>query len=127
MNKDPVPSLDSWGDILKQFVLLVIQSPLAVAAFALSFFMGYGISFVLFDYRLKESLKKTHYLFHVSVGLCYTALVFCVFNYRAMAMPMSPEQIAERIPATLLFSLALGFIIIIVVAIWREVRPFQRR
>lgn len=127
MNKDPGSYVDSWGEILKQFAVLVIQSPLAVAAFGLSFFMGYGISFVLFDYRLKESLKKTHYLFHVSVGLGYTALVFCVFNYRAIVIPMSPEEIAERVPATLLLSLALGFIIIIVVAIWREVRPFQRR
>ncbi len=127
MSTGPGPPVDSWGDILKQFTVLVIQSPLAVAAFALSFFMGYGISFVLFDYRLKESLKKTHYLFHVSVGLGYTALVFCVFNSRAIVIPMSPEQIAERVPATLLFSLALGFIIIILVAIWREVRSFHRR
>ncbi|HEY1602098.1 MAG TPA: hypothetical protein VGG64_21025 [Pirellulales bacterium] len=106
-------------DIGKAFVLLVIQSPPALVTLGVSTFFGYGISFILFDYR-RSQIQKSHYMFHVSIGLGYAAAMFCLVNFDLVTRTLTVEQITTRIPLTLLLSLGLAFVIMLVGAIWRE-------
>ena len=85
------------------------------------FLMGYGISFVLFDYR-KSSVKKSHYFLHVFLGTGYAALIFIGVNWDVISRDITADAITDRIPITLIVSLALGFVIIFVWSIVKEVR-----
>jgi hypothetical protein len=106
-------------EVLKGFTSLVVQSPPALVTLVVSTFFGYGISFILFDYRRAE-IHKSHYMFHVAIGLGYAALMFCAVNFDLLARTLTIEQITNRIPLTLLLSLGLAFVIMVVGAIWRE-------
>jgi hypothetical protein len=107
------------NELVKGFTSLVLQSPPAVVTLVVSTFFGYGISFILFDYW-RAQVNKSHYLFHVAIGLGYAAVVFCMVNFDLLARDLTVEQITNRIPLTFLVSFVLAFVIMMVGGIWRE-------
>lgn len=108
-----------WQQIIQHFVALVIQSPPAVVTVVLSSCLGYGISFVLFDYR-RNPVKKSHYLFHPIFGMAYAALIFFIINWDLVSQALTVDQIAGRMPFTLLVSFCVAFFIMFGGAIWRQ-------
>jgi hypothetical protein len=107
------------SEVLKEFAKIVIASPVAVVTIVLSAFLGYGISFVLFDYR-RLQVRKSHYMFHVAFGLGYTAVIFLAVNYDLVSHSLTANQIMERIPLTLLVSFAVGFTVMLVGSVMRD-------
>ncbi|WP_443748153.1 hypothetical protein [Asticcacaulis solisilvae] len=103
----------------KKFWALVATSPQAVICIALSSFLGYGISFIIFDYR-KKVVQNSHYMFHVSIGLGYTAVIFCLVNCDILKHELTFSQLSARMPLTLLVSFAVGFLVLIGGTIWKE-------
>ena len=101
------------------FISLVVKSPPALIAIVVSAFFGYGIAFVLFDYR-KAPASKSHYAFHCVFGLGYAAVVFCLVNFDLLSRKLTLDQITERIPLTLLVSFVVAFAIMLIGALWRE-------
>jgi len=87
----------------------------------MSFFLGYGISFVIFDYR-NNSVKKSHYLFHLIIGLGYSALIFIIVNSRLLGREMSEEEFSKAMPITLLISFAVAFLAIVSISIFKELK-----
>jgi hypothetical protein len=110
-----------WENIIKEFFALIIKTPVALFALVASFLMGYGISFVLFDYR-SSSVNKSHYILHIFLGVGYAALIFLGLNWDIVNRDITPEIITSRIPITLIVSLAFGFLVIFVWSIIKEVR-----
>lgn len=108
------------NQIITEFIRLALGSPVAIVTLVLSWFSGYGISFVLFDYR-RSNPRKSHYWFHAAIGLGYTAVVFITVNLDILTRSLTVDQIARRIPLTLLVSVAAGFVIMLSGAIWREI------
>lgn len=115
----PTSSADLWDTIGKEFVSLVVKSPVALVTLVLVTFCGYGISFVLFDYR-RTDVHRSHRFFHVFVGLGYTALVFVVANIDLISRDLTIDQITARVPFTLLVGFVVAFILILGIALWRE-------
>ena len=105
--------------VLKEFIPLVAKSPVAIATLVLSTCCGYGISFIIFDYR-SSSVGKTHYLFHLVLGLGYAATIFAVVNFDLLSHDLTVEQISSRMPLTLLISFIIAFVLMIGGAIWRQ-------
>ena len=110
-----------WDVLANEFIVLIVKSPVALFALVGSFLMGYGISFVLFDYR-KSAVKKSHYILHVFLGSGYAAVIFLGVNWDIISRDITAEAITDRIPITLIVSLAIGFIIIFTWSIVKEVR-----
>lgn len=106
-------------EILKEFIPMITKSPVALATLVLSTFIGYSLSFIVFDYR-KSVVKKSHYIFHASLGLGYSATIFSLVNYDVLSHDLTIEQISNRMPLTLLISFILAFFLIIGGAIWRQ-------
>ena len=107
------------NQIINEFIRLAIGSPVAVVTLVLSWFCGYGISFIVFDYR-RSTVRKSHYWFHAGFGLGYTAIVFIAVNWDLLSRSLTADQIAQRIPLTLLVSFAVGFLIMLLGSICRE-------
>lgn len=105
--------------VFKEFIPLVAKSPVALATLVLSTFFGYGISFIIFDYR-GSAVGKSHYVFHMALGLGYAATIFALVNYDLLSHDLTVEQISERMPLTLLVSFIIGFFMMTVGAIWRQ-------
>lgn len=110
-----------WEELFKQFFILVIKSPVALATLVLSAGLGYGISFVIFDYR-RSDVRKSHYLLHPVVGLGYSAIIFTILNSDLLSKNMNYSDMAGRMPLTLLISFIIAFVIIIIVSIIREIK-----
>ncbi|MFY9744141.1 MAG: hypothetical protein WA252_05830 [Candidatus Sulfotelmatobacter sp.] len=121
MTGDPTQS----GEFLKEFARIVIASPVALVTLVLSAFLGYGISFILFDYR-RLQVRKSHYMFHVVFGLGYTAVIFLIVNYDLLSRTLTASQIMGRMPLTLLVSFAVGFTVMLAGAIVKDA-PARRR
>lgn len=109
------------SDIKKPFLALVIQSPVALFCMGLSAILGYGISFLIFDYR-STSVSSSHYGLHLAVGLAYTALVFCAVNWDVLTHDLTAQIMTERMPLTLVISFAVGCVLLIGGMIWKEVK-----
>lgn len=109
----------SAGDVIKHFVSIVVTSPVGVVTLVLSSFFGYGISFVLFDYR-RSMVKRSHYPFHIAFGLGYAALMFAAVNFDLLSHQLTVDQIAQRTPLTLLVSFATSFLVMLGGGMWRE-------
>jgi hypothetical protein len=105
--------------VLKEFIPLVVKSPVALATLVLSTFFGYGISFIIFDYR-SSSVGKSHYLFHLALGLGYAATIFAVVNFDLLSHNLTVDQISARMPLTLLVSFIIAFFMMTAGAIWRQ-------
>ncbi len=110
---------ETTDEVLKEFIIIVAKSPVAMVTIVLSTFFGYGISFVLFDYRRAE-VGKSHYLFHVALGLGYAATIFSIVNHDLLSYNLTIDQISERMPLTLLISFIISFFVMTVGAIWRQ-------
>ena len=110
-----------WEELLKQFFILVMKSPVALVTLVLSAGLGYGISFVIFDYR-RSDINKSHYLLHPVVGLGYASIVFTIVNTDILSRNLNYSDIVGRMPLTLLISFIFAFFIIIIVSIWREIK-----
>jgi uncharacterized membrane protein len=108
-----------WGEILQHFVGLVIKSPIAIVTIVLSWFLGFGISFILFDYR-RYPVRGSHYYFHSALGLGYAALIFVIVNWDLVSSNLTLEQVAQRVPLTLLVGFSVGFLLMVAGAIWRQ-------
>lgn len=128
VNTGNIASKDiGWEEALKEFFWLLIKSPIALVSFGMSFFFGYGMSFVLFDYRM-SSVKKSHFPYHIGFGMCYSIVVFIIVNWTSLSYKITYDQICERIPFTLLVSGAIAFIVMLIGAIWREkVDPYSKK
>lgn len=109
----------SFNDIPKEFIKIVIASPVAIVTLVLSAFFGYGISFIVFDYR-KSKVKKSHYLFHVTIGLGYAAVIFSIVNFDILSRRLTMDQMSQRMPLTLLISFAVSFVLMMAGAVWRQ-------
>ena len=112
-------SQDPTGEIITDFAKLAVASPAAVATLVLSWFCGYGISFVVFDYR-RSNVRRSHYWFHASIGLAYAAVIFVCVNSDILGRNLTAAQVEERTPLTLVVSFAVCFAIMIVGAVCRE-------
>lgn len=118
-----VPNI-GWEEIGKKFIALVLKSPIAIVTLVLSFFLGYGISFVIFDYR-NNSVKSSHYLYHLIIGLGYSAFIFLIVNFKIISREMTEEEFSKAMPVTLLVSFAVAFIAIVTISIIKELkRPY---
>jgi ABC-type glycerol-3-phosphate transport system permease component len=47
------------AEIIAKFVQIVVSSPVAVVTLVLCWFCGYGISFIIFDYRKNLTICST--------------------------------------------------------------------
>lgn len=112
---------NSGEDIGKNFVDLVIKDPVATVTLVLSFFVGYAFSFILFDYRNKKS-KKSHFLFHLFIGLGYTALIFLIVNWKLVNCDITTSQLSKSMPYTFLIGLSVAFVIVVILSIIREIK-----
>jgi len=121
MSDPSIVSEIGWEEIGKKFVALLLKSPIAIVTMVMSFFLGYGISFVIFDYR-NNSVKKSHYLFHLIIGLGYSALIFIIVNSRLLGREMSEEEFSKAMPITLLISFAVAFLAIVSISIFKELK-----
>jgi hypothetical protein len=119
------PPPTSYDDIVKKFIKIVLTSPVAIVTLVLSTFLGYGISFVLFDYR-RSKVRRSHFGFHVVIGLAYAALIFSCVNYDLLSHKLTVSQITERMPLTLLVSFSIGFLILLLGGIWRNLNGHRR-
>ena len=99
----------------------MIKSPVALITLVLSTGLGYGISFVIFDYRRSE-VSKSHYLLHPIVGLGYASMIFTLVNMDILSRKLNYSEIAGRMPLTLLIGFVVAFLIIVFVSILREVK-----
>lgn len=113
---------DGVNQIGEGALAILLSSKMTLATFLLSSFMGYGISFILFDYRIKTFNYWTHIPFHCIIGLGYTALIFVITNFDIFKRTLSLSEIIDRMPFTLVVSLAVGFVILLVGGIVREFR-----
>ena len=112
--------------ILENFGAIVASSTPATIGVVLSSSFGYGISFVLLDYR-RALVKKAHLLMHAVVGIGYTATIFTIVNVDLLSRSLTFEQITMRMPITLLVSFVVAFVIIVSGMLWRERRsPYSR-
>lgn len=118
---DAIEGID-YAEIVSAFVAIVLKSPVAIITIVLSWFLGYGISFVLFDYR-KQQAEKSHFYFHCVIGLGYSALIFVLVNWDIISTNITMEDISKRIPLTLLISFSIGFVLIIGGVIYRQRSP----
>lgn len=115
-----------WKDVFKEFCSLVIKSPVALVSLVISFFFGYGIAFVIFDYR-RSDVRKSHYIYHIIIGLGYTACVFSLVNRDLISPEICYADISGRAPLTLLIGFIISFIVIISVSLYREARvPYNK-
>lgn len=110
---------ETVDELLKEFIPMITKSPVALATLVLSTFFGYGISFIVFDYR-RSAVEKSHYLFHVALGLGYSATIFSLVNYDVLTHSLTLEQISNRMPFTLLISFMVAFFLMTSGAIWRQ-------
>ena len=110
-----------WAEIGNKFVALVLKSPIAIVTMVMSFFLGYGISFLIFDYR-NNSVKKAHYLYHLIIGLGYSAFIFIIVNFNIISREMTEEDFSKAMPVTLLVSFAVAFIAIVTISIFKELK-----
>jgi len=96
VNKTHCPwlNISMPNDPTKSFWLMAAKYPVAVACIGLSSFMGYGISFILFDYRMKE-VKKSHYGFHLAIGIGYTAAIFFMVNFDVVSKTITAQQLSS--------------------------------
>lgn len=114
-------------DVQKSFWLLLVKSPAALFVVGCSWICGYGISFMLFDYR-KTDVKKSHGYLHVSVGTGYSAFVFLLVNFDLLSRAITVDQLVSRLPFTFLISFSLLFLVIVGVGVMRELRsPYASR
>ena len=98
-------------EILGQFVSIVTKSTPATIGLVLSSGFGYGISFVLLDYR-RTMVRRTHFLLHVVLGVGYSATIFAIVNFDLLSHNLTIEQITARMPITLVVSFIVAFILI---------------
>ena len=105
--------------LLGAFWELVTKSPPALVTLTLSVFMGYGVSFLVFDYGKSEA-EPHGWQFHIAVGLGYAALIFLGVNGDIIGRKLTTDQMIERIPITFLVSFAILFIVIVIVSMLRR-------
>ncbi|NMH26479.1 hypothetical protein [Flavobacterium silvaticum] len=116
------PTLPVQTDFLEKFGEIAVQSPTAIVTSVLSTLLGYGISFLIFDYRKPAGKKKASVYFHAVIGLTYTAFIFIVSNFSIMKRDMTAEDINKAMPFTLMISFAVAFLIIVSVSIYKEIK-----
>jgi predicted membrane channel-forming protein YqfA (hemolysin III family) len=120
---DNIPDI-GWEEVVKKFIELVLKSPTAIITLVLSFFLGYSISFIIFDYRNNKA-KGSHFWFHLFIGLGYSALMFLILNWKKINLEMTEEDFSKVMPITILVSFAIAFIAIVTISIIREIkRPY---
>lgn len=120
MAQNDVPNLD-WGKVADSFLELLMKSPTAIVTLVLAFFLGYGISFLLFDYR-NTTAKKSHYLFHLLIGLGYTATIFAAVNWDIITRELKVEHFEKRMPLTILVSFVVAFVLMMGISIYKEIK-----
>lgn len=106
-----------WKDIWP----LIIKSPIALFSLLMTFLMGYGISFLLFDYR--RNPKGLPHLLHIAIGTGYACLIFVFSNWAlcfSKDVPLTLEDIARYSPGTMMLSFAILVIVMILVILFRE-------
>lgn len=124
--ENAVPDL-GWDQLFKEFIALVVKTPLALVSLVFSFLLGYGISFVLFDYR-RSTVSKSHYFYHLVIGIGYATSIFLLVNRDLISADITADKIAGRMPLTLIVSLSVGFVIILCGSIYREIKvPYNNR
>lgn len=102
---------------------LVLQSPVVLFFIGVIYAIGYNIAFLLFGYR-KEVVREWKGLYYV-FGLGFTAFVFLIVNFGKIFSkdsPITAEDIMELTPQTLLLSLAILFVVTIMVVFLRDRR-----
>lgn len=102
---------------------LISDSPQLLICVVILFFLGYGISFLLFSYRRNTPVNVSNN-FHLIMGLAYVALVFTLRNWRLLfqSNQVNLDHIVRELPQTFVISLALFFIVAVPVTIYRESR-----
>lgn len=100
---------------------ILLKSPILLVSFLMSFLMGYGISYLLLDYR-KEYRNIPNYL-HYFTGIGYVLLIFVILNFKAIFNSrdnFSGELIIQQSLFTVVISFPILFIVFITVVILRE-------
>ena len=111
-----------WRDVWP----MILKSPIALFALITILFMGYGISFLLFDYRTNPR-GISHYL-HITIGFGYTCLIFVATSWPIVFSPskhLNLSDLATYCPRTIVVSFAILFIVMVSVMIFRERRGNQ--
>lgn len=100
---------------------MLLKSPILLVSFVLSYLMGYGISYLLLDYR-KEYKSLPSYLHYFS-GIGYVLLVFLILNFKTILNSkdnFNGELIIQQSLFTVIISFPILFIVYIAVVIFRE-------
>lgn len=108
-----------WRDLWP----MILKSPIALFALISTFLMGYGISFLLFDYRTNP--KGLPHVFHIFIGCAYTCLIFMATSWSMIFSPTKPPDLPDLaiyFPRTMVVSFAVLFIVMVCVIICRERR-----
>ena len=105
--------------IWEEALPLILKSPIALFSLFVTFLRGYGISYLLFDFRRESALEISNWL-HLSVGGGYAALIFLIVNWRIVYNCPTLDDLAKYAPQTMVVGFAFLFILFCIVTIIRE-------
>lgn len=107
-----------WQDVWP----LILKSPVALFAGVATLLLGYGISFVLFDYRTNS--KGYSHIIHIFLGVGYACIMFALTSWNVLfgKKPPTLDDLAIYCPRTIVISFATLVIAIIAVTIVRDRR-----
>ena len=111
--------VEGFGDLWKQVVPLILKSPQVLTSVCMTWVMGYGMSFLLFEYRTNP--RKVSTWLHLSLGGAYAAFVFLVINWHLVFREVfNFDHLTQKAPQTIVVSGAILFILFIVITLCRE-------
>jgi hypothetical protein len=106
-----------WKDVWP----LILKSPLMLFLFAMTYVMGYGISYLIFSYRKED--HKVPFFIHLFFGLGYSLLMFCVVNIKLiikMNSSITLQALSDNSVFTVIISFAVIFVVTLIVVYLRE-------
>jgi len=107
--------------IFREILPLLAKSPIGLFSIFVTFLIGYGVSFLLLDYR-RNPEGYSNWL-HLSLGGGYTALVFLIVNWSLVfhpSIPLTLDDLAQRAPQTMVISFAILFVAFCAVTLIRD-------
>ncbi|MGK7896908.1 MAG: hypothetical protein AB4372_25665 [Xenococcus sp. (in: cyanobacteria)] len=114
------------NEILLTTIEEIAKNPQFLILIFILYLFGYAIAFLLFSYHRESSIKNGHIL-NVAIGTGAVALVFVVMNMQLFFdnESITSEEIARKLPESIIMVFALLFIIFIVATLFVVKREQQ--
>jgi len=106
-----------WSEIWP----MIVKCPIAVFGLVMTLLMGYGISFMVFDYRTNP--KGISHILHIALGTGYACCIFVITGWNLIFSDeknLTLEDIAAHCPKVMILSFAILVLVMIVVTVVRE-------